>query len=105
LAGERDPYLYRRAGRPVGYGYLGPSAGPFALLDDRDFPAVLAHAEAHAAEAGEEFGVEVPLVNRAAVEHLLDGGFRMDGFFELVLSEAPFGQFDKYVFVSPPFFL
>jgi GNAT superfamily N-acetyltransferase len=105
LSRDREPYLYRRAGRPVGYGYVGPSAGPFALFDERDLPAVLAHAESHAAEAGGDFGVEVPLVNRVAVEYLLGNGFRMDGFYELVLSDNPFGRFDKYIFVSPPFFL
>ena len=105
LLGERAGYLYRRGGRVVGYGYLGPSAGPFALLDPRDYLAVLAHAEAEAAHRDADFGVEVPLVNRAALDFLLGRGFRMDSFFALFMADVPFGRFDRYLFTSPPFFL
>ncbi|MEX0788099.1 MAG: GNAT family N-acetyltransferase [Anaerolineales bacterium] len=105
LLSERAGYLYRRGGRVVGYGYLGPSAGPFALLDPRDYAAVLAHAEAEAAHRGADFGVEVPLVNRAAVDFLLGRGFRMDSFLALFMADVPFGRFDRYLFTSPPFFL
>jgi GNAT superfamily N-acetyltransferase len=105
LLGERAGYFYRRGGRVVGYGYLGPSAGPFALLDPRDYAAVLAHAEAEAARRGADFGVEVPLVNRAALDFLFGRGFRMDSFFALFMSDVPFGRFDRYLFTSPPFFL
>jgi hypothetical protein len=48
---DRQGYLYRRNGRVIGYGYIGKSSGPIAVLDDRDFPAVLAHAETAAATA------------------------------------------------------
>ncbi len=106
LLDNRQGWLYTRAGQPVGYGYTGFSNGPFALRNDADFPAVLAHAEAEAVERGEpEFGVEVPLINRAAVDYLLGRGFRMDAFFAFFMSNAPFGQFENYLFTSPPFFL
>jgi GNAT superfamily N-acetyltransferase len=82
LLAQRNAYLYRRKGEPVGYGYLGHNSGPFALLDDSDFPAVLAHAEREAALSGERFGVDVPLINRAAVDYLLARGCRMDSFME-----------------------
>src|SRR5215216_1243946 len=38
-------FVYKRNGEIVGYGYVGGSSGPFALLDENDFSAVLAHAE------------------------------------------------------------
>jgi hypothetical protein len=75
------------------------------LLDERDFPAVLAHAESQAAARGESFGVEVPLINRAALRYLLARGYRMDTFVALFMSDLSFGQFEHYLFTSPPFFL
>ncbi len=106
LLTNRQGYVYRRGGRPAGYGYLGYRNGPFALLEARDFPAVLAQAEAAAARAGQAtFGVEVPMVNRAAVEHLLARGFRFDAFFALFMSDVPLGRFENYICTSPPFFL
>ncbi len=105
LLANRVGYLYRRRGRVVGYGYLGPSAGPFAILDPRDWAAVLAHAEADAARRGETFGVEVPTVNREAVHFLLRRGCRLDSFFSLFMADRPFGRFENYIFTSPPFFL
>jgi hypothetical protein len=102
---DRQGYFYHRDGQPVGYGYLGVRNGPFALLDANDFPAVLAHAESQAAAKGrDEFGVEVPMVNQAAVDHLLARGFRIDSFMALLMNDAPFGKFENYIFTSPPFF-
>lgn len=105
LATDRQGYLYRRDGQPVGYGYVGYRSGPFALLDARDYLAVLAHAERTAVERGEDFGVEVPLINRHAVDYLLMRGYRMDTFFEFFMTNEPFGKFENYIFTSPPFFL
>lgn len=105
LMEQRDGYLYLRDGNVVGYGYCGHYNGPFALLQDADFPAVLAHAETHAARRGSKFGVEVPLINRAAVDYLLGRGFQLDSFFALFMSDEPFGNFDHYLFPSPPFFI
>ena len=105
LLGNRQGYLYYRQGRPVGYGYLGYSNGPFALLHESDFPAVLAHAEQQAATRQGEFGLEVPLINRAAVDYLLTQGFHLDGFITLFMCDRPFGKFENYIFPSPPFFI
>lgn len=105
LLENRRGYLYYRRGEPVGYGYLGQSAGPFALLDEADFPAVLAHAETDAAAEDYDFGVEVPMINRAAVDYLLQRGCRMDSFFAFFMSDTPFGKFENYIFPSPPFFM
>ena len=105
LLGDRQGYLYYRHDRPVGYGYVGIRNGPFALIDDRDFPGVLAHAESQAALNGREFGLEVPMINRAAVDYLLARGYHMDSFIGMFMSDAPFGKFENYIVTSPPFFL
>ncbi|MBZ0281862.1 MAG: GNAT family N-acetyltransferase [Anaerolineae bacterium] len=105
LMAQRQGYLYRRNGQAVAYGYVGRSSGPFAVLDPRDYPAVLALAENEAARQGHEFGVEVPLMNRFAVDHMLSRGAQLDSFFEFFMSDVPFGQFEQYIFTSPPFFV
>ena len=106
LLQDRQGYLYLRRDRPVGYGYLANGTGPMALLEETDIPAALAHAEREAAERGEHhFGVELPLVNRAAVQHLLGRGFQLEPFVAVLMSDEPFGRFSNYVLTSPPFFL
>ncbi len=104
LIKNRQGFLYRLRGEPAGYGYLGQLNGPFALLDPQYFPAVLAHAENTAAANGVEFNLEVPLINRAAVDYLLKRGCQMDSFFEFFMSDEPFGKFENYILSSPPFF-
>lgn len=104
LMDVRHGFLYERDGQAVGYGYMGQSNGPFALLDAGDYPAVLAHAEREAAAGGYTFGIEVPLINRAAVDHLLARGCHMDGFYEFFMSDAPLGHYENYIFSSPPLF-
>lgn len=105
LLANRQGYLYRRGNQLLGYGYVSHASGPFALLAEADFPAVLAHAEAEATARDFDFGVEVPLINRAAIAYLLEQGFRMDAFIALVMFDQPFGKFDHYIFPSPPFFI
>jgi hypothetical protein len=85
---------------------VGQSSGPFALLNAADFPAVLAHAERMTLAQGKrEFGVEVPMINRSAIGYLLSRGFQLDAFIALVMFDTVFGNFDQYIFTSPPFFL
>jgi GNAT superfamily N-acetyltransferase len=102
---NRQGYLYLRDDRPVGYGYIGANSGPFALLNAGDFPAILAHAETEAADHDRPFGVEVPMVNRTAVDYLLSRGFRLDSFVAILMNDRPFGRFENYIICSPPFFL
>jgi hypothetical protein len=105
LMADRNGFLYSRGGQPVGYGYTGQRRGPFALLDDADTPAVLAHAETFAHALGlTSFGVEVPLINAAAIQYLLARRFKMDAFFAFFMCDRPFGKFENYIVHSPPFF-
>jgi GNAT superfamily N-acetyltransferase len=105
LMSQRQGFIYERAGRIVGYGYIGYSSGPFALLASADFPAVLNHAETIAyAQERNAFGVEVPLHNRIVVQHLLNQGYEMEGFYEFFMTDVPFGRYDHYILTGPPFF-
>jgi len=106
FAEEREGYRYLRDGSMVGYGYVARpdrgGTGPFAVLDASDLPAVLSYAEGRRHQLGaEDAWFEVPLHNRAAIDHLLGRGHRMDPFMTLVCSSAPFGSFDRYLMCGP----
>jgi hypothetical protein len=105
LASTREGFVYKRNGKLVGYGYVGWSTGPFALVDENDFPPVLAHAESRMAEQGGDFGVEVPLINKKAIRYLTDRKYQIDGFTALLMSNEPFGRFENYLCFSPIFFM
>jgi GNAT superfamily N-acetyltransferase len=106
LAQTHQGFVYRRNSAVVGYGYTAANNGPFALLDARDYPAVLAHAETLAAERGiEEVGFEAPLINQHAVDWLLRRGYRMDSFFAFYMCDHPLGKLENYLVTSPPFFM
>jgi len=105
IATTRDGFIYKRKGEIVGYGYVGSSNGPFALLDDNDFPAVLAHAESLMAEKGEEFGAETPLINAKAIQYFLERKYQIDSFTAIFMSNVPFGKFENYLCFSPEFFM
>jgi GNAT superfamily N-acetyltransferase len=105
LASTREGYVYKRAGNVVGYGYVGGGHGPFAVLDENDLPAVLAHAESLLAERGEEFGAETPLINRKAIEYFMQRKYQIDSFTVLFMSNEPFGKFENYLCFSPVFFI
>ncbi len=104
FAGDRSGFVALRDGLVVGYGYVGASSGPFAALEQTDLPAILGHAEGIAAGQQEEFGVELPLSNQAAVAHLLGRGYRLSPFLAHFLSDGPGVRLANYVFLSPPFF-
>ncbi|MEW5987410.1 MAG: GNAT family N-acetyltransferase [Chloroflexota bacterium] len=106
LLHDRPAYLFYRGDQVVGYGYFGKGTGPIALLNESDFPAVLARAEAEAAARNEEdFGMQVPLINRAAVDYLLRRSFQLEAFTVLFMSDHAFGKFENYILSSPPFFM
>jgi GNAT superfamily N-acetyltransferase len=103
---DRHMYLLHRNGELAGYAYFGKGTGPIALLDDADFPAVLARAETEAAARGDaDFGLSLPLINRSAIDYLLGRGFQIEPFTVLLFSDEPFGRFENYTLSSPDFFL
>jgi ribosomal protein S18 acetylase RimI-like enzyme len=106
LKSQRAGYVCRRGGQAVGYCYLGDDYGPIALLNPSDFGAVIAHAENYGQSQGQQdMGFEVPLSNRAAVDALLRLGYRIEPFSAIFMSDVPFGDFERYIFMSPPFFM
>lgn len=107
LIHDRRLHIYKRNGNITGYGYIHREFyGPFALLDNRDFPAVLAHAENEAHKMGAPMaGFETPTINTAAIGHLLKRGYRLAGFMGSIMSNEPFGKFENYLLSSPPYFL
>jgi len=106
LLADRACYLLYRGGEVVGYTYTGKSTGPIALLDPGEFPAVLAYAENAGAERGDpNLGIQVPVINRAAVDYLLERGFHMDPLPSHFMSNEPLVNLDRYICTSPPFFI
>lgn len=108
LLEARAGYLYKRAGNVVGYGYhsLGGGSGPFALYEERDFAAVLAHAEREALRRGDnEVGFDIPMLNRAAIDYFLQHKYELDSFLALVMSNAPLGKWENYIMTNPAFFI
>ncbi|MGB3713067.1 MAG: GNAT family N-acetyltransferase, partial [Candidatus Promineifilaceae bacterium] len=106
LLTDRQGYIYFRDDQPVGYGYIGQRSGPFALLDSGDYPAVLAQAENSAASRGSQhFGLEVPDINRAALNYLTTRGYKKDELVATLMSNVPVGKFENYLVTSPPFIL
>ena len=101
----RDGFVYERNDEIVGYGYVGTNSGPFALMDENDFPAVLAHAESIMADRDDEFGVETPLINRKAIQYFIERKYQMDAFTVLFMSNEPFGKFENYLCFTPIFFM
>jgi GNAT superfamily N-acetyltransferase len=105
LVTMREGFVYKRGNDVVGYGYVGANHGPFAVLDENDFSAVLAHAESLTAEKGEEFGAAVPLINKKAIEYFIERKYKIDTFSALFMSNVPFGKFENYLCFAPEFFL
>ena len=107
LMSDRKLHTYKRDGKIIGYGYIQKDFyGPFALLDNRDFPAVLAHAENEAHKMGAAaVGFETPTINIIAINYLMKRGYKLEGFMGSIMSEKPFGKFENYILTSPPYFL
>lgn len=106
LLESSEGYLYKRDGMVVGYGYLAAGCGPVAVLEARDFNAVLAHAEATAFARGHgQVGFDIPMINRAAIDYFLAHNYKLDPFVAFLMSDTSFGKFENYVLTSPPFIL
>lgn len=107
LLDRRQGHLYRRGDRVIGYSFLGhDGAGPMATLDPSEVPAVLLHVEGLAHSLGlERLELQVPAPNVAGIRHLMHRGFRFDSWINILMSDRPFGQFDRFIPFSPPLFL
>ena len=107
LLARRQGYLYRRGNRYVGFSFLGPDgAGPMAALASSDLPDILLHVEGLARSIGlERLELQVPGPNEAGVRHLISRGFRFDRWINFLMSDRPFGHFDRFIPFSPPLFL
>jgi GNAT superfamily N-acetyltransferase len=105
LLTERQGFLYWRKDALVGYGYVGFRSGPFAVVDAADFQAVLSHAETEASKQHESFSIEIPMMNRGAADFVLQRGYKLDPFYTFFMSKHALGNFENYIFTSPPFFM
>lgn len=107
LAENREGTLFLRDGQPAGYAFVSKAGcGPIAAVDPDDLPAILAHVEASAASLGiERLEFEVPGINVVAMRHLLGRGFIIDPWVNLLMSNRPFGQLDRFIGFNPPVFL
>src|SRR5207237_2601527 len=75
-------------------------------LDPADLPDVLLHIEGRAAGLGlQEIEFQLPGPNEVAARHLLSRGFRIDPWVNLLMSDRPFGKFDRILGFGPPLFL
>jgi GNAT superfamily N-acetyltransferase len=107
LLEQREGYLYRYGGRPVGFGFVGAGgAGPIAALEPAHLPEILLHVEERTQRVGRaELNLDVPAPNVVAIRHLLARGFRLDPFVTFLMANRPFGRFDRFIGFSPPFIL
>ena len=104
---QREAYLYRRAGRAVGFAFFSKTGqGPIAALEPGDLCPILIHLEGRAHACGmETVSFEVPSINEVAMHHLLGRGFKIDAPLNLLMSNVPFGQFDRLIAFGPPIVL
>ena len=107
LLRDREGYLYMRNGKPIGFAFVGKNGvGPIAVLEPSDLPDVLGHVENRAAGlALDKIEFQLPGPNEVAARHLLSRGFRIDAWVNLLMSDRPFGQFDRVLGFGPPLFL
>jgi GNAT superfamily N-acetyltransferase len=107
LLGDREGYVYLRHGQPVGFAFVGiGGCGPIAALETGLLPDILAHVEDRAAALGlTTLELQLPGPNEIAARHLLSRGFRIDPWVNLLMSNRPFGQFDRFLGFGPPVFL
>ena len=107
LLQDREGFLYRRNEEAIGFAFVGKGGvGPAAVLDAGDLPAILLHVEGRAFAADiDRIEFQVPAPNEVATRHLLSCGFRLDPWVNLLMSNRPFGRFDRLVSFGPPVFL
>jgi GNAT superfamily N-acetyltransferase len=95
--------LFYRRDELLGYGYIHKEGGPFLLSDSAAYPSVLSAAERLSASHTDRFYLEVPLINKHAVDWLLQNGYEISPFFAFFMSDSPWGSFENYLIANPPF--
>lgn len=107
LLEHRRAHIYRRDGDTIGFSFVGTDGiGPIAALAPSDLPAILLHVEGLAHSLGiERLEFQVPAPNEVAIRHLMRRGYRFDSWINFLMSDRPFGQFDRFLPFSPPLFL
>jgi GNAT superfamily N-acetyltransferase len=107
LLARRQGLLYQRADRYVGFSFLGrDGAGPVAAIEPSELPNILLHVEALAHSIGlERLELQLPAPNEIAIRHLIARGFHFDRWINFLMSDRPFGRFDRFLPFSPPLFL
>jgi GNAT superfamily N-acetyltransferase len=107
LLRHREGYLYLRGTAAVGFAFVGGGGtGPIAAADPEDLPGILLHVENRAVAQGlERIELQVPAPNEVATRHLLGRGFRFDPWVNVLMSNRPFGRFDRLIPFGPPVFL
>jgi GNAT superfamily N-acetyltransferase len=107
LLEEREGYVYLRGYQAVGFAFVGKDGtGPIAALDPADLRGILLHVEDRAASLEtEKLEFQLPGPNEIAMRHLLSRGFRIDPWVNLLMSNRPFGRFDRFIGFGPPVFL
>jgi len=99
----RHGWLYRGPdGHPIGYGYAGEAGrvGPVATLDPGLVAPILGHLTSAVVPRG-AFQVWVGGPADRAVVATLQAGFRLEGFPVLLCWDRPFGDFTRYLPISP----
>lgn len=100
---SRRGWLYRGPdGAPVAYGYVGESGrlGPVAVRDVALLAPVLGHLTSAVAARG-AFAMWVGGAADRALIPALRAGFRLDQFPVLLCWDRPFGDFSRYLPISP----
>jgi GNAT superfamily N-acetyltransferase len=103
----REAYLYHRGAAAIGFSFVSPGGiGPIGAVEPIDQPAILGHIEGRLHALGvTEMELGVAGLNGHAIRHLLGRGYRFDPFMSFLLSDRPFGQFDRFIGFYPPLFL
>ena len=100
---SRRGWLYRGPdGTPVGYGYAGEAGrvGPVAVLDAALLAPILGHLTSAVQPRG-AFAMWIPGVADQALAAALQAGFRLDRFAVLMCWDRQFGDFSRYLPISP----
>jgi GNAT superfamily N-acetyltransferase len=107
LVEHRRAHLYKRDGEAIGFSFVGSDGvGPVAAKEPSDLPFILLHVEGQAHAMGlERIEIQVPAPNEVAMRHLMGRGYRLDPWINFLMSDRPFGRFDRLVPFSPPLFL